>query len=84
MSKKDLELKISALNNLLLEQKDQINAIGNERDYWKTLTTELLKIAGFEVPETDGPLLRDDDGKLIGFESVREDFLKAKKQIDKN
>ena len=37
----------------------------------------MLEIQGYEVPETDGPLLRDDDGNLISFESVKDDFLKV-------
>lgn len=83
MSKKELEGEIKGLNFLLLEQKDQINALGHERDYWKHMATELLKMAGFEVPETDGPLLRDEDGKLIGVESIKEDFLRLKRNIEK-
>lgn len=81
MNKKECQEQISSLNNLLLEQKDQINGLGAERDYWKGLATELLKLAGFEVPETKGPIFRDDDGKLIGFESIKEDFLKLKNRL---
>jgi hypothetical protein len=84
MSKKELEGQINILNNLLLEQKDQINALGTERDYWKGLATKMLEIQGYDVPETDGPLLRDEAGNLISFESVKDDFLKVLKNIDKD
>ena len=84
MGKKELEEEIKSLNFLLLEQNDQINALGSERDYWKSLATKMLEIAGYKVSETDEPLLRDDDGKLINFESVREDFLKISKGLKRD
>lgn len=80
---KEYEDEIRALNSILLEMKDHANALGHERDYWKKTAAELLKMVGFEVPETDGPLLRDDDGKLIGIESLREVFLKLKNESKK-
>ncbi|GAA4277560.1 hypothetical protein [Aquimarina mytili] len=82
-SVKELEEEIQSLNFLLLEQKDQINALGTERDYWKSLATKMLEIQGYEVPETDGPLLRDNDGNLISFESVKDDFTNLKRKLDK-
>lgn len=81
MSKKELEAEISALNILLLEQKDQINALGNERDFWKKTAQELLRIAGFEIPDEDGPYFMGEDGKLIGVEAIREDWLKLKENL---
>ncbi|MEO0901980.1 MAG: hypothetical protein AAFY00_08125 [Bacteroidota bacterium] len=82
MKKKELEDQISSLNFLLLEQKDQINALGSERDYWKKTAIELLKIAGFEVPDEEGPFFMGEDGKLLGVESLREDWLKLKKKLN--
>ena len=81
---KEYQDDIRALNFLILEMKDQVNAIGSERDYWKGLATKMLEMAGYQVPETDGPLLRDDDGKLIPFESVKEDFRKVLNRSKKN
>lgn len=80
---KELEEEIQSLNFLLLKQKDQINALGTERDYWKSFATKMLEIQGYEVPETDGPLLKDNDGNLISFESVKDDFIKLKRKLDK-
>ena len=81
---KEYQEQISSLNFLLLEQKDQINALGNERDYWKKTAQELLRIAGFEIPEgSDGPYMMGDDGKLIGPENIREDWLRIKRNMDK-
>ena len=53
MSKlRELELHIQALNNLLLEQQDQINAIAYEKDKYKKSYIELnlyLKKAWFKA-----------------------------------
>ncbi|MEM7552303.1 MAG: hypothetical protein AAF363_21640 [Bacteroidota bacterium] len=83
---KEYQDQISSLNFLLLEQKDQINALGNERDFWKKTAQELLRIAGFEIPDEDGPYFMAEDGKLVGVESIREDWLKLKnkKREEKN
>jgi len=66
------------------ELKDKIESLIVEKDYWKGLATKMLELSGMEVPETDGPLIRGDDGKLIPFESVKEDFRKVLNQSKKN
>lgn len=66
------------------ELRDKIESLRIDRDYWKGLATKMLELSGMEVPETDGPLLRDEDGKLIPFESVKEDFRKVLNQSKKS
>ncbi len=66
------------------ELMEKIESLRIDRDYWKGLAIKMLELSGKEVPETEGPLLRDEDGKIIGFESVKDDFKSVLIDIQKD
>ena len=81
MKIKELEAQISDLNTMLLEQKDQINRLGAQKDHWRKVVANLILAIEKEFSEdvatkivNDNGILTSDQQDILYYEMLQDNY----------